>query len=54
MVLMKVRELVRLLEGDRWRLVAQRGSHQRLEHPREPGKVQGDQSTTGSACGAPK
>jgi predicted RNA binding protein YcfA (HicA-like mRNA interferase family) len=35
----KFRELIRQLEADRWRLVAQRGSHQQYEHPTKPGKV---------------
>ena len=35
----KFRELIRLLEGDGWQLVAQRGSHQQYEHPSKPGKV---------------
>ncbi|MFY9579166.1 MAG: type II toxin-antitoxin system HicA family toxin [Gaiellaceae bacterium] len=36
---MKFRELIRLLEDDGWRLVAQRDSHQQYEHPSKPGKV---------------
>jgi predicted RNA binding protein YcfA (HicA-like mRNA interferase family) len=35
----KFHELIRLLEDDGWRLVAQRGSHQQYEHPSKPGKV---------------
>jgi predicted RNA binding protein YcfA (HicA-like mRNA interferase family) len=35
----KFRELIRLLEDDGWKLVAQRGSHQQYEHPSKPGKV---------------
>jgi predicted RNA binding protein YcfA (HicA-like mRNA interferase family) len=35
----KFRELIRLLEEDGWRLVAQRGSHEQYEHPSKPGKV---------------
>ena len=36
---MKYREIVRLIEADGWRLVAQRGSHRQYEHPEKPGKV---------------
>ena len=36
---MKFRELIRLLEDDGWRLVAQRGSHQQYAHPTKRGKV---------------
>jgi len=35
----KFRELIRLLEDDVWRLVAQRGSDRQYEHPSKPGKV---------------
>jgi predicted RNA binding protein YcfA (HicA-like mRNA interferase family)/predicted RNase H-like HicB family nuclease len=35
----KFRELIRLLEDDGWRPVAQRGSHRQYEHPRKPGRV---------------
>ena len=35
----KFRELIRLIEEDGWRLVAQRGSHSQYEHPTKPGKV---------------
>lgn len=36
---LKVRELVRLLEDDGWRLARMRGSHTRLKHPTKPGTV---------------
>jgi predicted RNA binding protein YcfA (HicA-like mRNA interferase family) len=39
MCVVKFRELIRLLEGDGWLVVAQRGSHQQYEHPSKPGKV---------------
>jgi len=39
MNVVKFRQLIRLLEDDGWRLVAQRGSHQQYEHPSKPGKV---------------
>ena len=36
---MKVRDLVRLLEADGWRLARTRGSHRQLKHPSKPGTV---------------
>ena len=36
---MKVREVIRLLEHDRWRLVVMRGSHRQFKHPTKPGRV---------------
>ena len=36
---MKIREVVRLLEKDGWRLVRQRGSHRQYRHPVKPGLV---------------
>jgi predicted RNA binding protein YcfA (HicA-like mRNA interferase family) len=39
MTAVKFRELIRQLEADGWRLVAQRGSHQQYEHPTKAGKV---------------
>ena len=36
---MKFREIIRLLEDDGWRFVAQRGSHRQYKHPTKPGKV---------------
>ncbi len=36
---MKFGEIIRLIEDDGWRLVAQRGSHRQYEHPTKPGKV---------------
>jgi predicted RNA binding protein YcfA (HicA-like mRNA interferase family) len=35
----KFREVIRVLEDDGWRLIAQRGSHRQYEHPRKQGKV---------------
>ena len=35
----KVREVIRLLEADGWRLVRQRGSHSQYGHPNKPGTV---------------
>jgi predicted RNA binding protein YcfA (HicA-like mRNA interferase family) len=36
---MKVRDVVRLLEGDDWYLVRTRGSHHQYKHPTKPGLV---------------
>jgi predicted RNA binding protein YcfA (HicA-like mRNA interferase family) len=36
---MKVRDIVRLLEGEGWFLVANRGSHRQYKHPVRPGRV---------------
>jgi len=33
------REIIRVLEADGWRKVAQKGSHIQLKHPAEPGRV---------------
>jgi predicted RNA binding protein YcfA (HicA-like mRNA interferase family) len=35
----KVREALKLLEDDGWRLVAQKGSHRQFIHPVKPGRV---------------
>jgi len=36
---MKVRDVIRLLEGEGWFLVATRGSHRQYKHPVRPGRV---------------
>jgi predicted RNA binding protein YcfA (HicA-like mRNA interferase family) len=36
---MKVREVIRLLGNDGRRLVSQKGSHRRFEHPAKPEKA---------------
>jgi len=36
---MKVREVIRLLQDDRWYLVAVNGSHRQFKHPWKPGRV---------------
>jgi predicted RNA binding protein YcfA (HicA-like mRNA interferase family) len=36
---MKVRDVVRMLEGDGWKLIATRGSHRQYKHPTKPGRV---------------
>jgi len=35
----KVNEIIRLIERDGWRQVAQRGSHRQFKHPDRPGRV---------------
>jgi predicted RNA binding protein YcfA (HicA-like mRNA interferase family) len=36
---MKIRDVIRLLEGEGWFLVATRGSHRQYKHPVRPGRV---------------
>jgi predicted RNA binding protein YcfA (HicA-like mRNA interferase family) len=36
---MKVKDAIRLLEGEGWFLVATRGSHRQYKHPVRPGRV---------------
>lgn len=36
---MKVREVLRMLHEDGWKLVTTRGSHRQLKHPTKPGRV---------------
>jgi predicted RNA binding protein YcfA (HicA-like mRNA interferase family) len=36
---MKVRDIIGLLEGEGWFLVATRGSHRQYKHPVRPGRV---------------
>jgi len=36
---MKVREAVRMVEEDGWRVIAVRGSHRQFKHPHKPGRV---------------
>lgn len=35
----KVREVIKLLEEDGWRLHTTKGDHQQFKHPDKPGKV---------------
>ena len=35
----KVRDAIRMVEADGWRLVRTRGSHRHFSHPRKPGIV---------------
>jgi predicted RNA binding protein YcfA (HicA-like mRNA interferase family) len=36
---MKVRDAIRMLEDDGWRLIAMRGSHRQFKHPAKRGRV---------------
>jgi predicted RNA binding protein YcfA (HicA-like mRNA interferase family) len=36
---MKVRDVLKLIEGDGWYQVAQKGSHRQSKHPVKPGRV---------------
>ncbi len=36
---MKIREIIKLIEKEGWRLVAQKGSHQQYKHARKKGRV---------------
>ncbi|MGE3480534.1 MAG: type II toxin-antitoxin system HicA family toxin [Gammaproteobacteria bacterium] len=36
---MKIRDLIRLLENEGWRLVRTRGSHRQFKHPQRPGTI---------------
>ncbi|HZI94430.1 MAG TPA: type II toxin-antitoxin system HicA family toxin [Patescibacteria group bacterium] len=36
---MKVRDVIKLIEKDGWRLARQRGSHRQFKHNRKPGLV---------------
>jgi len=36
---MKVRDVLKLLKGDGWYLVATEGSHRQFKHPIKPGRV---------------
>ena len=37
--MLKVREVIQLVEADGWFLVATRGSHRQYKHARKPGRV---------------
>ena len=36
---MKVRDVIRMLEADGWRLAVTEGSHRQFKHPTKPGRV---------------
>lgn len=35
----KVRDILKLIQDDGWRLVAQKGSHRQFKHPKKAGRV---------------
>ena len=37
--MMKVREVIKMIEADGWVLVATKGSHRQYKHPQKPGRV---------------
>ena len=39
MPVIKVRDVIKLLEADGWVLVTTRGSHRQYKHPDKPGRV---------------
>jgi predicted RNA binding protein YcfA (HicA-like mRNA interferase family) len=36
---MKIRDVMKLIEADGWRIVKQKGSHRQYKHAGKPGKV---------------
>ncbi len=38
-MLIRVREVIKMIEADGWYLVATRGSHRQYKHPTKPGRV---------------
>jgi predicted RNA binding protein YcfA (HicA-like mRNA interferase family) len=36
---MKIRDIIKLVKRDGWRMVNQEGSHRQYKHPSKPGKV---------------
>jgi len=36
---MKIRDAIKLVESDGWRMVAQKGSHRQYRHPAKKGRV---------------
>ena len=38
-MIMKVREVLRVIEADGWYMVARRGSHRQYKHPSKAGRV---------------
>jgi predicted RNA binding protein YcfA (HicA-like mRNA interferase family) len=50
---MKIRDVIKLIEGDGWSLVVTRGSHRQYKHPTKSGRVTiaghlGDDISTGT------
>ena len=36
---MNVRDMIKRIEADGWRLIAQKGNHRQYKHPTKPGRV---------------
>jgi predicted RNA binding protein YcfA (HicA-like mRNA interferase family) len=36
---MKIRDVIKQVEDDGWRMVTQKGSHRQYKHPSKPGRV---------------
>ncbi len=37
--ILKVREIIKIIEADGWYLVATKGSHRQYKHPEKPGRI---------------
>lgn len=37
--ILKIRDVIKLIESDGWRMVSQRGSHRQYKHPTKRGRV---------------
>jgi len=37
--MMKVRDVIKLIEADGWYLIVTKGSHRQYKHPEKPGRV---------------
>jgi predicted RNA binding protein YcfA (HicA-like mRNA interferase family) len=37
--ILKVREIIKLIEADGWYLVTTKGSHRQYKHPEKPGRI---------------
>lgn len=37
--MVKVREIIKIIEADGWHLVTTKGSHRQYKHPEKPGRI---------------
>jgi predicted RNA binding protein YcfA (HicA-like mRNA interferase family) len=37
--ILKIREIIKIIEEDGWYLVATKGSHRQYKHPEKPGRI---------------
>jgi len=37
--ILKVREIIKIIEADGWYIVATKGSHRQYKHPEKPGRI---------------